>query len=64
MAIFSDLKQFHTICIYYNTTLSLLMLLLFEFTLPEIEQEINMKINRFEKKRRYTSVPYKRLFRS
>ena len=26
------------------------MLLLFEFTLPEIEQEINMKINRFEKK--------------
>ena len=50
MAIFSDLKQFHTICIYYNTTLSLLMLLLFEFTLPEIEQEINMKINRFEKK--------------
>lgn len=26
------------------------MLLLFEFTLPEIEQEINMKINRFGKK--------------
>lgn len=48
--IFSDLKQFHTICIYYNTTLSLRMLLLFEFTLPGIEQEINIKINRFEKK--------------
>lgn len=26
------------------------MLLLFEFTLPDIEQEINIKINRFEKK--------------
>ncbi len=38
------------ICIHYNTTLALLMLLLFEFTLPDIEQEINMKINRFEKK--------------
>ncbi len=48
--IFSDLKQFHTICIYYNTTLSLRILLLFEFTLPGIEQEINIKINRFEKK--------------
>lgn len=48
--IYTGLKQFHTIRIYYNTTLSLRMLLLFEFTLPEIEQEINMKINRFEKK--------------
>ncbi len=37
-------------CIHYNTTLSLRMLLLFEFTLPDIEQEINIKINRFEKK--------------